>query len=178
MIDRRRFIGALAGGLLTVPLSADAQQPGKVYRIGWLDFGAPPSPGIRTNRVLDAFRLGLRELGWIEGRSIAIDERYANEDNARLAAAAAELVGLRVDVIVTITTPAALAAKKATALVPIVMAGSSRPVELGLVASPPVGRWHSNVDGLQAVSYAPDGSIIASITHWDGDLWLASGDFP
>ena len=158
MIDRRRFIGTLAGGLLMVSLSADAQQPGKVYRIGWLDFGAPPSPGIRTNRVLDAFRLGLRELGWIEGRSIAIDERYANGDRARLAADAAELVGLRVDVIVTITTPAALAAKKATALVPIVMAGSSRPVELGLVAS--LAHPGGNVTG---VTNNPGGGILQKL---------------
>jgi putative ABC transport system substrate-binding protein len=157
MMDRRQFIGAVAGGLLSTPLAVDAQQPGKVYRIGWLDLGAPPSSG-RGNRVLDAFRLGLRELGWIEGRSIAIDERYANEDSARLAAAAAELVGLRVDVIVTITTPAALAAKKTTALVPIVMAGSSRPVELGLVAS--LAHPGGNVTG---VTNNPGGGILQKL---------------
>ena len=143
MMDRRKFIGTVAGGLLSAPLTVDAQQAGKIHHIGWLDLGAPPSS---TSSILDAFRGGLRELGWIEGRNIAIETRYADDDNARLAAVAAELVDLGVDVIVTITTPAALVAKKATALIPIVMAGSSRPVELGLVKS--LARPGENVTGL------------------------------
>src|SRR5215470_17854790 len=124
MMDRRRFIGALSGGLLATPLLY-AQHAERVYRIGWLDLGVPPSS---TSGSLEAFRRGLGDLGWIEGRNVAIETRYANHDNARLAAAAAELVASRVGVIVTVTTPAALAAKKATAVIPIVMAGSSKHV--------------------------------------------------
>src|SRR5215475_8458079 len=128
-MDRRRFIGALAGGLATPLLYA--QHAERVYHIGWLDLGASST----VSGGLEAFRRGLRELGWIEGRNVVIETRYANDDGVRLAAVAAEFAASRVDVIVTITTPAALAAKKATASIPIVMAGSSRPVELGLVKS-------------------------------------------
>jgi ABC-type uncharacterized transport system substrate-binding protein len=141
-MDRRAFIGALGGGLLATPL-LHAQNAERVYRIGWLDLGTPPST---TSGPLEAFRRKLGELGWSEGRNVIIETRYANEDGVRLAAVAAELVASRVDVIVTITTPAALAAKKATSLIPIVMAGSSNPVELGLVKS--FGRPAGNVTGV------------------------------
>jgi len=141
-MDRRGFIGRLSGGLLATPLIY-AQNAERVYRIGWLDLGAPPST---TSAPLEAFRRGLSELGWIEGRNVVIEARYAGDDSARLAAVTAELVALRVDVIVTITTPAALAAKKATAAIPIVMAGSSNPVELGLVNS--LSRPGGNVTGV------------------------------
>ena len=142
MMDRRTFVVA-ATAIAVVPGATVAQQTGKSYRIGWLDLGTRPST---TSPPLEAFRRGLSELGWIEGRNLAIETRYADDDNARLAAVTAELVGLRVDVIVTITTPAALAAKKATGLIPIVMAGSSDPVELGLVKS--LARPGENVTGL------------------------------
>ena len=130
-MDRRRFIGALGGGLFATPLLY-AQHAERVYHIGWLDLGAAPPT---TSGPLGAFRRGLGELGWIEGRNVVIETRYANDDGVRLEAVAAELAASRVDVIVTITTPAALAAKKATGSIPIVMAGSSSPVELGLVKS-------------------------------------------
>jgi putative ABC transport system substrate-binding protein len=81
------------------------------------------------------FDAGLVNLGGSSGRNVVIGARYAGDGSARLAALTAELVALRVDVIVTITTPAALAAKRPTAAIPIVMAGSSNPVELGLVKS-------------------------------------------
>ena len=126
---RSLSLGLLAAAGYPVVL---AQPAARVWRIGWLDLGAPPV-GPSTN--LDAFRRGLSELGWTEGRNIAIEQRYADDHSERLYLLAAELVERKVDVIVTITTPAALAAQKATALIPIVMAGSSRPVELGLVAS-------------------------------------------
>src|SRR5499425_2276460 len=144
-MDRRDFIGALSGGLLATPLLY-AQAAERVYHIGWLDLGVPGVPPSTRSGSLEAFRRGLGELGWIEGRNVVIETRYANDDNVRLAAAAAELVASRVDVIVTITTPAALAAKKATASIPIVMAGSSRPVELGLIKS--LSRPGENVTGL------------------------------
>ena len=145
MIDRRRFIGALGGGLFATPLLY-AQHAERVYHIGWLDLGAPPPTTSGSHGLLKAFRRGLAELGWIEGQNAVIETRYANDDSARLAAGAAELVASRVDVIVTITTPAALAAKKATASIPIVMAGSSSPVELGLVKS--LGHPGQNVTGV------------------------------
>jgi putative ABC transport system substrate-binding protein len=137
-MDRRAFIGAIAGGLFAAPLDAAVEQTAKVYRIGWLDLGSAWN--------LDSFRRGLSELGWIEGRNIAIETRFADNKPDRLAALAAELVELRVDVIVTQTTPAALAAKKATVLIPIVMAGSDNPVERGLVSN--LARPGENITGL------------------------------
>ena len=97
-MDRRRFIGALSGGLATPLLYA--QQAERVYHIGWLDLGAAPST---TSGPLGAFRRGLGELGWTEGRNVVIETRYGNDDGVRLAAVAAELAASRVDVIVTIT---------------------------------------------------------------------------
>ncbi|HEY3232797.1 MAG TPA: ABC transporter substrate-binding protein [Roseiflexaceae bacterium] len=141
-MNRRGFVGALSGGLLATPVLY-AEPAERVYHIGWLDLGAPSNT---ASRQLEAFRLGLGELGWSEGRNVVIETRYANDDGVRLAALVAELVASRVDAIVTITTPAALAAKKATALIPIVMAGSSDPVELGLVKS--LGHPGENVTGV------------------------------
>ena len=149
MMDRRTFVVA-ATAIAVAPGAAVAQQAGKSYRIGWLDLGAPPSATLPS---LEAFRRGLSELGWIEGRNFSVETRYADDDTARLAAVTAELVAMRVDAIVTITTPAALAAKKATGLIPIVMAGSSNPVELGLVKS--LARPGENVTGLTNTP-APD----------------------
>jgi putative ABC transport system substrate-binding protein len=137
-MNRREFIGAIAGSLFAAPLDAAVEQTAKVYRIGWLDLGPAWD--------LDPFRRGLSELGWIEGRNIVIEPRFANNKPDRLAALAAELVELRVDVIVTQSTPAALAAKKATALIPIVMAGSDNPVERGLVSN--LARPGENITGL------------------------------
>ena len=146
-VGRRRLLRVMAAaGLIAARANVLAQPSGKVYRIGWLDLGAAPSPPSTPSPSFDAFRRGLSDLGWIEGRNIAIEHRYADDDTARLATFAAELVGLKVDVIVTITTQAALAAKKATDLVPIVMAGSSRPVELGLIQS--LARPGGNVTGV------------------------------
>jgi putative ABC transport system substrate-binding protein len=142
-MERRTFIEAVSFASVVAPLMARAQQGVTVRRIGWLNLGAQPSA---TSGPLEAFRRGLRELGWTEGRNVTIETRYANDDSARLAAVAAELVALRVDVIVTITTPAAIAAKKATPSIPIVMAGSSRPVELGLVES--LARPGNNLTGV------------------------------
>jgi len=131
MMDRRTFIGTVAGGLVAARLDAAVEPAGRVYRIGWLSFGAPSTEPV----AIDAFRRGLSELGWIEGRNIAIETRWAANDSDRLTTQAAELVGLGVDVIVTSSSPAALAAKKATTRIPIVMAGVSNPVERGLVKS-------------------------------------------
>ena len=144
-MNRRTFIGVVSRASVAATPAALAQQTVNVRRIGWLDLGAAPSTTSRSG-PLEAFQRGLRELGWSEGRNVVIETRYADDDSVRLAAAAAELVGSRVDVMVTITTPAALAAKKATASIPIVMAGSSSPVELGLVKS--LAQPGQNVTGL------------------------------
>src|SRR5260370_29950031 len=95
VMDRRAFIGTLTGGLLASPVAAEAQQAGKVYRIGYLSIGSGPSP--RT----EALRQGLRELGYIEGKNITIEYRFAQNNIDRLRGLATELVGLKVDLIVT-----------------------------------------------------------------------------
>ena len=112
--------------------TAEAQQPTKVHRIGWLSGGTPPSG---PNASIGALQRGLRDLGYIEGQNLVIEQRWAEGNAERLPALAAELVRLRVEVLVTAFTPAALAAKDATTTIPIVMAGVGNPVERGLVAS-------------------------------------------
>jgi putative ABC transport system substrate-binding protein len=130
-MQRRRFIEVIAGGLLAAPLAAEAQQTGKVWRIGLLETTAPST----ATPVLEAFRQGLRELGYIEGKNIAFEYRWTPGRDEQFRVLAAELVRLKVDVIVTRGTPAALAAKNATKAIPIVMAASGNPVETGVVAS-------------------------------------------
>ena len=125
----------------TVPLTARAQQPGKLPTIGFL--GA--SPSIESDRVA-AFVQRLRELGWIDGRNLAIEYRWAEGRNERYAEAAAELVRLKVDIIVTVATPATLAAKQATTVIPIVFGAASDPIRTGLVES--LARPGGNVTGL------------------------------
>jgi putative ABC transport system substrate-binding protein len=140
-MERRAFVvGAL--GLLAAPLAAEAQQAGRVPRIGFLVLTSPSS----ASRLLDAFRQGLRELGWVEGQNIVIDYRFAEGKYDRLPDLAAELVWLKVDVIAAGPTPPALAAKNATGTIPIVMTVAAHPVELGLVAS--LARPGGNVTGL------------------------------
>jgi len=128
---RRAFLDTLAGGLLGAPRIADAQLVGKVYRMGFLG-GAGPA-GYAA--LLDSLRAGLQERGYVEGQNLAVEFRWADGHYARLATLAAELVHLKVDVIVTQGTPAALAAKRATKTIPIVMAIVGNPVETGIVAS-------------------------------------------
>jgi putative ABC transport system substrate-binding protein len=131
LLERRAFLATIAGGLLAVPLAAGAQPAGKVRRIGYLDQGS----AARDERYLNAFRAGLRELGWTEGQNVAIDVRFAEGKTDRLPALAAELVQRRVDLIATWTTPAALAAKRATGKIPIVIGFVADPVGSGIVAS-------------------------------------------
>jgi putative ABC transport system substrate-binding protein len=140
-IRRREFIFTLGGAAASWPLAARAQQPGKLPTIGFL--GAAPS--IESERVA-AFVQRLRELAWIDGRNLAIEYRWAEGRNERYAEIAAELVRLKLDVIVTSATPPTLAAKQATAVIPIVFAAVSDPVGTGLVAS--LARPGGNVTGL------------------------------
>ena len=145
-MDRRVFIGTLTGGLLAAPLAAEAQQAEKVYRIGYLSIGAAPgTPGSYT-RPLDGFRQQLRELGWVEGRNLAIEYRFADGRNDRLPGLAEELVRLKVDLLTAAPTPAALAAKKATSTIPLVGLSLTEPVEVGLV--PSLARPGGNVTGV------------------------------
>jgi putative ABC transport system substrate-binding protein len=139
--SRRAFLGTLASGLFSSRI-AEAQQTGKVYRISYLS----PSSATATSRFTESFRQGLRELGWVEGQNIAIEYRFAEGQFDRLPNLAAELVRLKVDVVVAIATPAAVAAKNATATIPIVMANVGDPVGLGLIAS--LARPGGNVTGL------------------------------
>jgi len=141
-MNRRSFIGTLAGGLLAAPLVAEAQPAGKIYRIGYLSPGAPTSNPL----VIAAFQQGLRDLGWVEGQNIDIEYRWAAGRFDRLPDLAADLVHLKVDVIIAAPTPAALAAKNATGTVPIVAVSLTHPVELGLVGS--LARPGGNVTGL------------------------------
>jgi len=132
-------IGILVLGLLAGPLPAEAQQAAKQYRIGYL---APDSgPSLSS----EAFRQGLRDLGWVEGRNIVIEYRWAGERRERLADLATELVQLKVDIILGSTTPGALAAKNATKTIPIVIPVSNDPVGSGLVES--LARPGGNVTG-------------------------------
>jgi len=121
-------MAALAGGLLVAPFRAEAQPAGKVYRIGLL---SPTSQGLGS----EGFREGLLALGYVEGRNIVVVHRSAEERFDRLPELAAELVRLRVDVIVAVVTQASLAAKNATKTIPIVMLAVGDPVGAGLVAS-------------------------------------------
>ncbi|MBI2197481.1 MAG: hypothetical protein HYU42_02620 [Candidatus Rokubacteria bacterium] len=129
-MDRRTFIGTLAVFLLAVPLAAEAQAPVKGPRIGFLA-PFPPTDDLR----LEAFRRGLRELGHVEGQSIAIEYRFADGRHERLPALAAELVRLKADTIVTGPSPALLAGKQATSTIPIIFAVTGDPVAEGLAAS-------------------------------------------
>ena len=123
----------LAVGILTVPPAGEAQQGATVPRIGFLSSSSLSDP--RTPRHLGAFREGLRELGYVEGQNIAIEFRWAEGNYDRLPGLAAELVSLKVDIIVATALPAIQAAKQATGTIPIVMATSLDPVSTGFVTS-------------------------------------------
>src|SRR5262245_18187079 len=138
---RREFI-PLLGGVATWPLAARAQQPGKLPTIGFL--GA--ATALAGSQWAAAFVQRLRELGWIENRTVAIEYRWAKGRDERFAEVAAEFIRLKVDVIVTYGTPSTTAAKKATAVIPIVIAGAGDLVGTGLVAS--LARPGGNVTGL------------------------------
>ena len=124
--------------LLMAPLAARAQSPAKMPRIGWL---GPNTPEPR----LEVFKQGLRDLGWIEGQTIAFEYRWTTGQVDRLPALAAELVRLQVDLIVAVSTPAVRAAKDATTSIPIVIAAAVDPVRLGFVAS--LARPGGNITG-------------------------------
>jgi putative ABC transport system substrate-binding protein len=139
---RREFITLLGGAAAAWPLAVRAQQPGKLPTIGLL---GPATPAIQSQWTA-AFVQRLRELGWIEGRTVAIEVRWAEGRTERFAEIASEFVRLKVDVIATGGTGAPLAAKQATSTIPIVFAVAADPVGSGLVAS--LARPGGNVTGL------------------------------
>ena len=141
-MDRRAFLGAATLGLLAAPFAAEAQQAPKVSRIGFLVTDSPAGIAAR----LAAFRQGLRDLGYVEDRNLTIEYRWAEGHVDRFPGFAAELVGLKVDVIVASSSPAALAARNATRTIPIVFATAAEPVDSGLVAS--IAAPGGNVTGL------------------------------
>src|SRR5215472_6031878 len=128
-MDRRTFISCFAG-ILAAPLVAEAQAPAKTYRVGWL---SPQTTGDRF--LLDPFKKELSALGYVEGKNLVLDVRYAEGKIAALSSLAAELVALKPDVIVAPTTNAALAAEQATKTMPIVFTFVSDPVGAGVVSS-------------------------------------------
>jgi len=143
MIIRAALTGVLALALLASPLAAEAQQAAKIFRIGYL--ATNPTPHFQ-----EAFRQRLRDLGYVEGRNLVIEDRDAEGKLERLRALAAELVAIKVDVIVASGTPAALATKQATRTLPIVFTAVADPVTSGLVTS--LAQPGGNVTGLSVLA--------------------------
>jgi len=147
-IDRRTFLCGITLGTLSAPHAAEAQQPGKVYRIGVLASSTESNfePSVRI------FREALYAAGWVEGRNLMLDVRYPGDQYARLQELANELVKLKVDVLASLGTPATLAAKRATTTIPIVMESLSDVVSTGLV--PNLARPRGNLTGVSG--FAPE----------------------
>jgi putative tryptophan/tyrosine transport system substrate-binding protein len=144
-IGRREFITLLGGAAAAWPLAARGQQPSRVPRVGFLFYGAR-----ELSIEVDAFRQGLRELGYVEGQNIIVEYRFAEGKVGKLPELAAELVRLKVEAIVTPTTPASIAAKQATSTIPIVIAGVADAVGAGLVTN--FARPGGNITGLTSIS--------------------------
>jgi putative ABC transport system substrate-binding protein len=179
-VRRREFI-AILGIAVALPLAARAQQATKMARVGWLSPGSQAS----DRSFIASFRDGLRELGWIEGQNIAIEFRWAEGKFERLPDLAGELVRLKVDVIVANVTQASLAAKRATATIPIVMVGVGDPLGSGLVDS--LARPSGNVTGPSSMlaeasakqlallkETVPSASPVAVLWNPANPVWQAS----
>ena len=165
---------ALALVLLAAPLAAEGQPAGRLPRIGFLGNSTAP---LEANLV-GPFREGLRDLGYVEGRNILIEYRWAEGKYERFPALIAELIALKVDLIVTAGTPASLAVKKATTSVPLVMVAVGDPVATGLVAS--LGRPGGNITGLTSIAAEMEGKrlellreVVPKISHI-AVLWNAA----
>jgi ABC-type uncharacterized transport system substrate-binding protein len=161
----------LAVFILTASLAAEAQPTGKIYRIGYLAAGW--GSGTAYLRPLEAFRQGLRELGWVEGQNVLIEYRFAEGRLERLPGLAEELVRLKVDVIAASPTPAALAAKNVTRTIPIVGMSLTEPVGVGLVTS--LARPGGNVTG---VAYGFDTDIFGKQLELLKEVIPRSGGWP
>jgi putative ABC transport system substrate-binding protein len=153
-MDRRRFIGIISCSLLGAPLNARAQPATRVRRIGVLSYSTQPTPA-----ELRETWAPLREFGWIEGRNLIIERRYANGNAELLPSFAEELIRLKVEIIVTNGTIATVAAKNTTMSIPIVMFSSGDPVRAGLVAS--LARPGGNVTGFSIMAPELDTKLLA-----------------
>ncbi len=149
MISRRAFLGTVAGAVLAARFAAEAQQAGKVYRVGFIAMAVPVAEMAGPNPAqpwVRAFLQEMRARGYVEGQNFILERRSLESRLERAAGVVAELVSLKVDVIMTTIDPMTQEAKRITTAVPIVMVGSSAPVEVGLVAS--LARPGGNVTGL------------------------------
>ena len=156
-MNRKITVLTLCAMLLALCLPARAQQPKKIPRIGYLIGQSRSTAAVR----IDPFRQGLRELGYVEGRNYIIEYRSADGRSERFPDLAAELVRLKVDVILTRGTPAVMAAKSATGTIPVVMAASSDPVLSGVVAS--LARPGGNITGLSSIVHEVSGKRLELI---------------
>src|SRR5215831_14731749 len=141
-MDRRAFITMVSGSILAAPLVAEAQRAEKVYRVGTISI----SPQNRSGHVIKAFEEALRELGYVEGQNVVFEHRFAGGSTEPLATLAAELVRLKVDVILVAPNPSIMAAKRVTDTIPIVMTYGTEPVANGFAAS--IARPGGNITGL------------------------------
>jgi putative ABC transport system substrate-binding protein len=158
-MDRRVFISGITVGLLAAPLTVEAQQTGKVYRIVYLG----NSSAALESDLTAAFRDGLRQLNYVEGQNIVIDYRWAEGRNDRFPPLVAEAVRLKANVILTSGTPAAIAAKDGTRTIPIVIAAMGDPIGAGVVAS--LARPGGNITGLASMSPEIDGKRLELLTE-------------
>jgi putative ABC transport system substrate-binding protein len=142
--------------LLATPLTVEAQQGAKVWRVGWLSNASSAAPGMSAGAQV--FRSALRELGYVEGQNLAYELRWADGSRDRLAAFATELVRLKVDAIVAVGPPAIQAAKEASSVVPIVMVTSGDPAGLGFVGS--LARPGGNVTGVSFLGEELTGKLL------------------
>lgn len=156
-MKRREFITLLAGAAAVLPLAAHAQQARKIPRIGYL------SPRTRLSLVDRSFLQGLRELGYVDGKNIFIEYRFARGKFKQLPALASELARLNVDVIVGVLTQSSLATKTATTTIPVVMLGVSDPVASGLVAS--LARPGNNITGTSSQTAEMQGKSLQLLTQ-------------
>ena len=161
MMDRRTFIGACAGCLCIAHSDAEAQPGAKVHRVGFLTYTTPE----QSTLLLREFTEGLRELGYVDGRNILVEPHYGDGTLNNLQDLATGMVRSRVDVIVTGSNPIAVAAKRATTTIPIVMVGALDPVGFGIVAD--LARPGANVTGLtvdaSAEMFAKNLSLLTEI---------------
>jgi putative tryptophan/tyrosine transport system substrate-binding protein len=146
VIDRRTFLAGTGAALLAAPLAARAQQASKIPKIGLLNANTPAAAAA----LVEAFKQGMRELGYIEGKTFVLELRYGDEKFERLPDLARELVGLKPDVVVASTDVVIAAVKRETRTIPIVMANSTDPVGTGFVAS--LARPGGNITGLSNLS--------------------------
>jgi putative tryptophan/tyrosine transport system substrate-binding protein len=157
----RKLVGivALVFALAICGAVVEAQQTGRIFRIGYLDGSTASGSAV----LVDAFRQELSKLGWTEGKNIAIEYRFAEQKNDRLPELAADLVRFKVDLIVAASTQPVLAAKSTTTTIPIVMTNAGDPVAAGSVAS--LARPGGNVTGLSSLSPELNSKRLARIIH-------------